>query len=195
MSTGINPYTHPHYIIKRAFLNFWHRKFRIYNPNGELAFYCEMKAMKLKEDIRVYTDEAKTQEALVIKARQILDISPTFDVWDVGQQQKIGALRRAGLKSVLRDEWTILDVNDNEYGKIMEDSMAMAMARRFLSNLIPQSYSVEVQGQDLLDFKQNFNPFLLKLNLDFSRDPNFLLDRRMGIAAGILLASIEGRQR
>jgi len=157
-----NPYMSPYYVVRRDLLNFWHRKFRVYDPNEQLAFYCEMKAFKLKEDIRIYADESKTQELLVVKARQILDISPTFDVWDATNGAKVGALRRAGIKSIARDEWAIL--------------------------------SVELNGQPMLEFKQNFNPFVLKLNLDFSRDTNFLLDRRLGVAAGLLLASIEGRQ-
>jgi len=192
---GANPYAHSNYLVKKAFFNFLNRKFRIYDPMGQLVLYCEMKAFKLKEDIRVYSDEAKTQEVLVMKARQILDISPTFDIWDSVSQQKIGALKRAGLKSIIRDEWSILDVNDTEYGKIQEDSQLMALVRRFLSNLIPQTYSVNIQGQDIIEFKQNFNPFIMKLNLNFQGDPNFLLDRRIGIAAAILLCAIEGKQQ
>ena len=69
------------------------------------------------------------------------------------------------------------------------------MIRRFLTNLIPQSYTVEVAGQPLIEFKQNFNPFLLKLSLDFSKDLAPRLDRRLGIAAAVLLCAIEGRQQ
>jgi hypothetical protein len=42
--------------------------------------------------------------------------------------------------------------------------------------------------------KQNFNPFSYELNVDFSMDINHRLDRRIGLAAGILLAAVEGRQ-
>jgi uncharacterized protein YxjI len=189
-----NPYTYPHYVIRRDLFNFLNRKFHIYDPDGQLAFYCEMKAFKLREDIRIYADEAKSRELLVLKARQILDISPTFDVWDSAAKVKVGALKRQGLKSMIQDEWAILDANDRQFGKVQEDSLAMAMIRRFLSNLIPQSYTVEIQGQEIITFKQNFNPFVLKLNLDFSRDPQGRLDRRLGIAAAMLLAAIEGRQ-
>jgi hypothetical protein len=33
-----------------------------------------------------------------------------------------------------------------------------------------------------------------KLTLDFSLDPQYQFDRRLGIAAGILLCAIEGKQ-
>lgn len=43
-------------------------------------------------------------------------------------------------------------------------------------------------------FKQNFNPFVTKIIADFSEDPKGMLDRRLGLAAGILLCAIEGKQ-
>jgi len=197
MATPIagNPFSDARYTVRRDLFNVWNRKFRISNAQEQLVLYSEMKAMKLKEDIRVYADEGKTREVLVIKARQILDISATYDVWDSQSQTKVGALQRKGLKSVVRDEWNVLDASDRPVGKIQEDSLVLALLRRFLTNLIPQSYSVTLNEQELAEFKQNFNPFLLKLTLDFSRDPQGQLDRRLGIAAAILLCAIEGRQQ
>ena len=66
-----------YYLIRRDLLNFWHRKFRIYDQSENLIMYTEMKALKLKEDIRVYADEGKTRELLMIKARTILDLGAT----------------------------------------------------------------------------------------------------------------------
>ena len=169
-------------------------KFRFFDPSGRLVLYSEQKMFKIREDIRVYSDESKTQEVLMIKARQIIDFSAAYDVVDSATGQKVGALRRKGLASILRDEWEILDVGDNVIGKLFEDSMGMALLRRFLSNLIPQNYDITLGTNRVADLKQNFNPFTYELNLDFSMDIGRLLDRRMGLAAGILLAAVEGRQ-
>ena len=51
-----------------------------------------------------------------------------------------------------------------------------------------------VGGTRVADLKQNFHLFRYELNLDFSMDISHQLDRRVGIAAGILLAAIEGKQ-
>jgi len=169
-------------------------KFRFFDPNGRLVLFSEQKMFKLREDIRVYSDESKSQEVLMIKARQIIDFSAAFDVVDSATGQKVGALRRKGLASILRDEWDILDVGDNVVGKLFEDSMGLALLRRFLSNLIPQNYDITVGTDRVADLKQAFNPFAYQLNIDFSMDTGRRLDRRLGIAAGILLAAIEGRQ-
>ena len=169
-------------------------KFRFYEPGGKLVLFSEQKMFKLREDIRVFSDESKSQEVLMIKARQFIDFSAAYDVVDSFTGQKIGALRRKGLASMLRDEWEILDVSDNVIGKLFEDSMGLALIRRFLSNLVPQNYDITMGTDRVADLKQNFNPFTYELNLDFSMDINHRLDRRLGIAAGILLAAVEGRQ-
>ncbi len=186
---------HPTYLVRTQLFKLFGAGFEIYGPNKELLFYSELKAFKLKEDIRLYTTKEKTEELLTIKARQIIDFSATYDVCDSGTQAKIGALRRKGLRSMFRDEWVILDAQDQEIGLIQEDSMMMALIRRFLTNLIPQSFHGTVGGAEVFHFKQNFNPFLLKLSLDFSIDTQGKLDRRLGLAAAILLCSIEGRQQ
>jgi hypothetical protein len=161
---------------------------------GNLVMFSEQKMFKLREDIRVYSDENKTQEVLMIKARQIVDFSAAFDVVDSSTGQKVGALRRKGLASILRDEWDILDVGDNVIGKLFEDSMGLALLRRFLSSLIPQNYDITIGIERVADLKQAFNPFAYQLAVDFSMDLSQRLDRRVGIAAAILLAAIEGRQ-
>jgi hypothetical protein len=87
-----------------------------------------------------------------------------------------------------------MDPDDREIGKIKEDSTALALIRRFLTNLIPQKYSGELQGKQVCTFQQHFNPFVTKITLDFSMDKDGLLDRRLGIAGAVLLCAIEGKQ-
>jgi len=190
----MNPiFQHNQYLLKRQVFALT-GKFRFYDPMGNLVMFSEQKMFRLREDIRVYSDETKSQEVLMIKARQIIDFSAAYDVVDSVSGQKVGALRRKGLQSMLRDEWEVLDVGDNVIGKLFEDSMGMALLRRFLSSLIPQNYDILIGENRAADLKQNFNPFTYHLNIDFSMDTSRQLDRRLGIAAGILLAAIEGRQ-
>ncbi|HLE92144.1 MAG TPA: hypothetical protein VI753_13420, partial [Anaerolineales bacterium] len=168
---------------------------RFYDPLGNLVMFSEQKMFRLREDIRVYSDENKTQEVLSIKARQIIDFSAAYDVVDAAYNQKVGALRRKGWSSILRDEWEVLDANDNAVGNLFEDSVGLALLRRLLlGSLLPQNYDMTIGETRVADLKQNFNPFRYELNLDFSMDMGRLLDRRIGIAAGILLAAVEGKQ-
>jgi uncharacterized protein YxjI len=185
---------HESYLLRRQVFKLFGAAFHFYDPSGGIAFYSKQKAFKLKEDIRLYTGEDMQTEVLSIQARQVIDFSAAYDVIDSASGMKVGALRRKGMRSILQDEWIILDAQDMALGFIKEDSMTLALIRRFLTNLVPQKYHGEMQGQPVCFFKQNFNPFVLKLQLDFSMDTNRLLDRRLGIAAAVLLCAIEGRQ-
>ncbi len=191
----MNPiFQHPSYLLKRQAIALT-GKFRFYDPLGNLVMFSEQKMFRLREDIRVYSDEAKTQEVLSIKARQIMDFSASYDVVDTAMNQKVGALRRKGLRSILRDEWEVLDANDNMIGLIFEDSIGLALLRRFLlGSWLPQNYDITLGQTRVGDLRQNFNLFRYELNLDFSMDVSHSLDRRLGIAAGTLLAAVEGKE-
>jgi uncharacterized protein YxjI len=188
-------FSHSTYLIRKRVLSMLGGKFEIFDPAGNIVLFSKMKAFKLKEDIRLYTDETMATELISIQARAILDFSAAYDVVDTTTGQKIGALRRKGLKSMFRDEWVILDAYDREAGLIQEENAFVALVRRFVTNLIPQTFNVQLGGVPTAEFKQNFNPFVTKLTLDFSLDSQRRLDRRLGIAAGVLLCAIEGKQQ
>jgi uncharacterized protein YxjI len=183
------------YMIRRKFFKLFGGAFHIYDEADNVVFYSKMKAFKLKEDLRLFTGEDMNEEVISIKARSILDFGATYDVTDSKSGQKVGALRRKALKSIFRDEWAILDVNDQEVGKVVEESLALALVRRFLTNLIPQTFVGTVGESPVFSFKQRFNPFIQKIDLDFSADTQGKLDRRLGIAASVLMCAIEGRQQ
>jgi hypothetical protein len=62
------------------------------------------------------------------------------------------------------------------------------------SMFLPQKYVVSFQGMQVATYQQNFNPFVYKLVVDLSGDPNGRFDRRLALASAILLAAIEGKQ-
>jgi len=186
-------FNHTNYVIRKKVLSILGAKIHIYDSAENLVLYSQMKAFKLKEDISLYADEDMNKELLRIQARSIIDFSATYDINDSVTGEHVGALRRKGLKSILKDEWVILDNHDTEIGTIKEDSTLMALLRRVI-NIIPQSFNVILGDQTLTTYKQNFNPFVSKINVDFSSDPNMRFDRRLGLAAGILLCVIEGKQ-
>ncbi len=191
-------FEHDHYTVRMKLFKLFGAAFTIFDPSGGVAFFSKQKAFKLKEDIRLYSDESATTEVLTIQARQIMDISAAYDVVDTLANEKVGTLKRKGLKSMFKDEWIIMDADDNEIGLIKEDSALMATLRRLheiFSLIFPQKYHGEIGGQKVCQFSQNFNPFVRKVALDYSLDTEDKLDRRLGIAAAVLLCAIEGRQR
>ncbi|MEM7166401.1 MAG: hypothetical protein AAF581_13115 [Planctomycetota bacterium] len=187
-------FEHRQYLIRRKVLTILGAKFHIYDSDGNVVLFSKQKAFKLKEDIRVYTDDTMAEERLMIRARSIIDFSAAYDVVDSVSQRKIGALRRQGMKSFVRDSWQILDADDNLIAPLEEDSTAMALVRRFLANLIPQKFHVDVGGKPAVRYAQRFNPFIFKMDVSLDSASDGVIDPLLALAAGILLVAIEGRQ-
>ena len=189
-------FKHQTYMIRRKFFKVFGASFQVYDPNGQVVFHSRQKAFKLKEDIRIYGDEDGREELLTIAARSWLDFGAGYDVVDATRGEKVGALRRHGLRSMLRDQWSFLDPDDREIGLIREDNQLMATVRRFVpyGDFVPQKFVGTLGERVVCEFSQHFNPIIQKITLDFSPDTDGLLDRRLGLAAGILLSAIEERQ-
>ncbi|MBW7926937.1 MAG: hypothetical protein H3C58_02375 [Fimbriimonadaceae bacterium] len=180
------------FVLKRKIMKLVGADFLIFDDQDRLVLFVHQMGFKLKEDIRAYTDETKQVEVLRIAARQVVDFASAYDVFDSATGQRIAVLQRMGWKSMLRDEWSVCGPNEVEVGKMVEDSMVMAVIRRFVSNLVPQNYDLLIGGERHVDFKQNFNPFTYHLNIVVERRD--VLDPRVALAAAVLLAAIEGRQ-
>jgi len=183
----------PNYVAKKALLSFLGSSFRLYDTAGNLAFFVKQKAFKLKEEITVYADEGQKDAQLSIKARSVVDFSATYDVTDSKSGENVGALRREGVKSMFRDEWTLLDGNGNELGKVKEDSGVLAIIRRLFLKIIPQTFRVTIGDSEVGIIKQKFNPFQLGYDVDFSKAES-QIDPRLSVATVVLLLAIEGRQ-
>ena len=181
------------YTIRRQVFKLFGAAFHVYDGTGKLVGYSKQKAFKLKEDIRVYTDESMSTEVLTIQARNIVDFSAAYDIVDTRSGERAGAARRKGFSSIVRDSWELLDVSETPVAKVQEDSMMMAMMRRLLSNLIPQKFSVKNEaGTEFADFHQHFNPFIYRLKVTIR--PGAAIDPRLILGAAILICAIEGRQ-
>jgi hypothetical protein len=183
----------PEYTIRRQILKIFGAAFHIYGAEGNLIGYCKQKAFKLKEDIRIYTDESLSTEMLFIGARAILDISAAYDVTDSLRQTRIGTLQRRGLKSILRDEWVVIDEAGQVVGTLREDNQLLALVRRFVANILPQSYHiVDGQGREFAQLRTHFNPFVHRMTVNVEDDCP--IEPLLVLAAGVLLMAVEGRQ-
>lgn len=193
-------YDYPAYLFKRRFFQFLGARVDIFAPSGKQVLVCHQKAFKLKEDIRLYADESKQRELLTIKARNIIDFSAAYDVVDAVTGQKVGVLRRKGWSSMIRDAWEVMNDREQLVARIQEDNLALALVRRFIelaSLFLPQAFHFSsVSGVELAKAKQQFNPFIMKIDLQMPRGANAdIIDPRLVLAATTLLVLIEGRQR
>ncbi len=187
-------FEHSKYLIRRAVLAIM-GKWSIYDLSNNEVFYCEQE-WSLKTGLHIYANKDKQNKVLTAKTRQIIDFSAAYDILDPETNEKIGAVKRKGWQSLLRDEWIIMDKNDREIGFLKEDSIFLALVRRFkLDWLLPKKYVVSIGEVPVAVFQKHFNPFIWKTSLDFSLDTRKLLDKRTGIALALLVCAIGERQR
>lgn len=184
------------FTVRRKFWQFLGATVFVEQPDGSPIMQAKLKAFRLKEDVRFYQDENRTVELLRISARQMIDFGATYDVFDSVNNQKLGAIRRKGFKSMLRDEWHILNLEDQTVAVLQEDSVSLALLRRFITNLIPQKFSLtSSDGQAELAFaQQNFNPFTVVLRIETKPELKQIIDPRLALTVFTLLAAVEGRQ-
>ena len=187
-------FQHNYYLFRRKVFKFFGGAFHVYDNIGNLLFYSKQKAFKLREDFRVYSDERQIEELLTIKTPQILDFGATYNVQDATTGEAIGAIRRKGLKSIIKDEWIFLSNEGQEIGKLTESSILRALLSRYI-NLVPQKYVISsADGREVAKIEQHFNPFVSKYSMTIA-EPSPPIDRRLLISSGILLAGIERRQQ
>jgi hypothetical protein len=197
MSSIPDLYRQDQFQARKHMLKLLGASFDLRTMDGRLLAYSKQKAFRLREDIRVFADEAQTVELLLIKADRIVDWSASYHVTDSQTGEPIGSLRRKGWSSMVRDSWEILDPEGVVRAHVLEDSSWKAMLRRvvdFAALFLPQTYLIQVNGQTLATMRQNFMGIPPKFHVDLTHDTNDVLPRPLAVATVILLLAIEGRQ-
>jgi uncharacterized protein YxjI len=184
------------YTIRRKVFKVFGAGFHVYDAAGQVVGYCKQKAFKLKEDLRVFTDEQMSSELFRMNATKVIDFGSTYEVRHP-TGELMGSLRRRGLKSLVRDSWLVFDGQGQQIATLEEDSTTMALLRRaheFLAAILPQKFVLKrADGAPIATFRTHFNLFIYRLGVAIhTEDP--ALDDLMVLATGCLIAAIEGRQ-
>ena len=181
------------YLIRRRFWTLFGAKFDIYDAAGRQIGFSKQKAFKLKEDIRVFTDESATEPFLLIQARNIIDFSAAYDVFDRAGV-RLGTWKRKGWKSLMRDTWVVEDGEGREVAILQEESLFLALVRRFICTLIPQKFNLlSADGQYYARYERCFNPFIQKQRTTiYAGSP---IPPMLVLGGAILLSAVEGQQQ
>ena len=176
-------FAYQQYVIKRPFLSFLGRKYYVYAPDGSLVVFLKHPLMKLRGEFTIYADDTETVPLLLVRARKVIALNMAHDVMDPNTGEKIGSIRSRGLRSIFRDVWDILDVNDQPIGLIEETGAAML--RRFIK-FLPGRHKIELNGQLVATLRQTFRFFIKEQVLDLSPGGD-KLDHRFAVACALLV--------
>lgn len=192
--------------FRRKFFKLVGAEISIVNPasDAEVGFIT-MKAWKLREDIRLYSNRDKKEELFRLHARSIIDFGTTYDVFDSATDKLRFSLRRKGLRSTfVRDHWLVLN-DDTTIGEVIETSSWLALLRRWIGiipivgeiidillSFAPQTYRFTNAGGELLaELTHRKNPFIVRLDYDTTNAKAKPIDYYMGAAIGSLLSIVD----
>jgi uncharacterized protein YxjI len=185
------------YTIRRQVLKIFGAGFHIYDASGAVVGYCKQKAFRVREDLRIYTDDTCTEELLVISTRSVWDISGVYSV-SLKSGDVIGAFRRHGVRSMVRDKWTVLGPDGQTIGEAHEDSAFKGLLRRshdLFAAIIPQTFHITASdGREVATYRTHMNPFVHRISVTIHAEEDEHFDDLLLLAGGCLLIAIEGRQ-
>lgn len=186
----------------RPVVNLW----RVYladqndQPGPQVAF-VRQKRMKIREDIRVYTDESETAELVRIKSRKVFEFRGTHDVF-APDGTLIGTLRKQFGRSLGRSTWEVDDASGQTIMWAQERSVLIAVLRRIYQLIpiveylpyfpIPFHFDIFVGTQIVGRFNRK-TALRDRYLLDVGGIPPEVLDRRLALAFGIGMDALQDR--
>jgi uncharacterized protein YxjI len=185
-----DPFSFPTYTIKRPFFSFFERTFRVYSPDGHLIMFVRHPMLKLREQWSIYADEGERVPLLTVKARQIVAINYSHEIFDARSGQHIGTIQKRGLRSILRDTFEIFTPDNRQIGKLEEKGHSLL--RRFMP-ILTSKHAIEVDGAEVTRIRQVFRWFTKEFIVDLSMAQG-RIDPRFALACALLALIAEARR-
>ena len=170
-------------------------------PASPICF-VEQKRMKLKEDLRAFTDDSKTTEVFRIKAQQVWDPRARYDVTDPSGQP-VGQLAKVFGRSLLRSTWRLYDAAGAEIGWARERNLLVALFRRLIGlvpfigeflDLLPIPYHFDYfAGDERIGGLERILGVRDRYRLDVSGDSERTIDRRLVLALAVGMDALQAR--
>lgn len=157
--------------------------------HGQILALAQQKRLALKEQVTFYADEGRTQPLFGFRARTVMDVSGTTDVFDAAGTQ-LGTFSKNFTASLLISTWH-LDQPGQPRITGVERSMPIALVRRFIFEALPYHFDFTTpDGEIALSVVKKFA---------WGRDsydvfvPHVGLDRRLVAAMALALDALQAR--
>jgi uncharacterized protein YxjI len=171
---------------------------------GNEILFVQQKAFKLKEDIRVYSNESKKEELFVIKADRIIDFGANYHFYDV-QGNDCGSVKREGMASLWKATYNISQngtvdfqfKEENAWVKVLDALLGeipiLGMLTGYFFN---PSYILSrvSDGSQIMRLKKEASFFGRRFRLDMLND-QFDDTEEMRLIMSVLIAMILERRR
>jgi uncharacterized protein YxjI len=173
-------------------------KYYVLDEQLNKLLFVEREFLKLAASIHFFTDETKSRPVMSLIKKGGLaglgDFQAEFTL-TMADGQVIGIFKRQGLmSSFLRRTWDILRPDGSPWAMAQEDSLFMALLRRYgpLGEWFRTNFNIVVGDHQIGTFNRKFT-ITDKYVMDLSGDLQRSFDRRMAVALAVLLDASEQR--
>ncbi|MGH2809207.1 MAG: hypothetical protein ACRDKT_18225 [Actinomycetota bacterium] len=165
---------------------------------GPMIAYAKQKRMRLKEEIRFFTDQSQAHPLFTLKARRVIEFGGHYDVI-APDGAVVGTVRKMAKKSLLRSTYELLGPDGQVSAWVQEESQGIAIFRR-LKDLIPYGEYIPIPyhftfhiGETVVGRYSRIIGLRDKYLLDLTPDAEKKVDRRVAIALAIALDALQAR--
>ena len=183
-------FKHLRYVVKRPFFQFFDRRHDVFTPDGALAMHVHSPVLKLRDELTIFADAARTQPLIFLKQRRVIQLSTEWDLTDSVTGQAMGTLRKQFMQSLVRDRWDVLAPDGQERGHVIETGHSLL--RRFLP-ILPSSHDIVLGGKVVAHIRQRFRFFIKEFELDLTPALG-AVDTRFALACTLLVLMAEARR-
>lgn len=169
------------------------KKYFVKDRERRLIAYCEKESF-FKGGLKVYGDQSKEEELFSIKQKSLTKFTGLFEVSDT-DEEVIGYLRREGIRSLVKDEWSILDPDHKKIGSAKSDYLLKDIARMKYLKKIPYRYELYHHGEKIGIYKQRLTLLGRSYKLQVKDAQEQKMDRRLLFSLSICLDSVEEKYR
>lgn len=184
-------------------------RIRMHDAAGNEIFYVHQRTFKLKEDVRIFSDESKAREMYQIRADRILDFSAKYHMYSSETGAVVGAIKHRGMRSIWNatyemydpsDQQTHLMVEDNPWTKVLNAvSESIPIIGMFTGYIFNPSYTIyrggdKETGQPVLHLVKK--PAFFESAFEIEKlDENLRGDEELRVLLGIIMAVQMERSR
>lgn len=135
----------------------------VVDASGQTVAYVRQKALKIKEDVTIFSDDSQQQPLYRVSADRVFDYNANYSI-TTPEGAPVGSLRREGARSLLKATYRISDAQGGDIGVIHEENAWIKLADA-AANQVPfvgmlsgyifnPAYLVEVHGATVLYLKK-----------------------------------------
>lgn len=167
----------------------WSSRLYFYDEQGRTLAFVRNTKCEWSKNFRVFTDPTLSFELLAINPVRDREPGRHFDIIDSVNSGIVGRIRHVSAPGLQRQQWELLGPEREDICVIREDSALLGLMRRYLTESVPQSYTFNAAQGAFGSAIRATGLFSPEMEIDLGEDSAKLIDRRLIVAALVLILS------